>query len=262
MSVLLQTKYDFKNSRTMNSAQLSERASQIRGQLSSGSRVSLESADSNSPLKKAKLEAERLINKNLFAASEAVRDATVRLNSISEILTQMLNLSAQVDEKTGSVFSDRMFQLLLRSAESKAFSAKEGVFNLLAGGSGMYVNVETTSLKAKRYVMISSVNIGEMLSSGLLSDLTISSPSSARNVVAKLTSALRMINSSRSILKSNETLIERHSNESSVRIQSVSIKESALTAVERMKLSSELLSIESRLTAYRTIDQITGNNLR
>jgi hypothetical protein len=173
----------------------------------------------------------------------------------------MLNLASQVDPNKGSVYSDRMFQSLLRDVEKNAFSSKAGVFNLLAGGSGMYVEVEAQNSSSNRYAMVATVNIGEMVSFGFLSGLTISSPSAAREAASKLTTALKLINNGRAVLQANQIMIDRYSNDTTQRIKAIDNPDFTLTDRERIKLSSELASIQSHLNTYKVIDWIVGKGL-
>lgn len=258
MSALPVTASELKESRQASIARLTEQAAKIRQELTSNSSVSLLSDHQNAVLAKNKTNAAKMIEKNLAGATAAVRDATVRLNSISELLTRMLTLSSQVDPDKGSVYSDRMFQSLLRDVEKNAFSAKAGVFNLLVGGSGMYVEVSSQSANASRYANVAAVNIGEMVSFGFLSGLTINSSSSAREAVSKLTTALQLINNGRSVLKANQILIDRYSNETTQRLKAVENPDFTLTARERNRLSSELASVQSHLNTYKVIDWIVG----
>lgn len=223
-------------------AVLKDRAAKIKLSLTSNSKLLL--PDEQIVLEKAQAQIgiQNQYDKNLSIAKVSINDAILRLSRISQTLGQMLNLASQVSAGGYSHFSERSFQSFFKQVERDSFSNDNKVFNLLSGNSGLYVEVESQNSK-RQYTVVPTVNVAGMISFGLLSDLSLSTPSETRQTVSKLSAALASINNQCLSLRACQSTINKLNDGVSENLRLAKNSVRTLTSIDKAQLSLSLIHI-------------------
>jgi flagellin-like hook-associated protein FlgL len=197
---------------------------------------------------------------SITAAQNTIGVAQKAIASILPIMNQMQQLAAQASNSSiGSADSMNMnfrFQQLFTQIGKLATSAGLNGTNLLSGTAGMNVITGTDKTAASRS-FVNSVDIYGMMTTGLLSNIKLDSPSNAQSAMWALNSALAQITSGQASLKATTNRLTAQASKLSGLSNTAQQLIDTLQNIDITKLNTQLTQLQSQQNInYQLISQL------
>jgi hypothetical protein len=143
----------------------------------------------------------------LSQAKAAISSAQTRLNNISQLLLQMFRVTASVPNGDRSGSLDAMLQLLVKEVYSQLVPSNSAIFNLLSGSYGLYVSLGSSS-KTSQGMVLPTIDVAQMLSSGLLNGISVGTSDLAQSSMMRLGSLSGVLSNGQANLNASSRSID------------------------------------------------------
>jgi flagellin-like hook-associated protein FlgL len=197
---------------------------------------------------------------SITTAKNTISVAQTAITSIQKLMSQMQQIATQATNPRLSSFDsvnmNFRFQQLVTEVGKLATSASLNGTNLLSGSAGMNVITGTDKTAASRS-FVNSVDIYGMMTTGLLSNIKLDSPSNAQSAMWALNSALAQITSGQASLKATTNRLIVQETKLSDLSKTTQKSIDTLQKVDIAKLNTQLTQLQSQQNiSYQVISQL------